>query len=163
MASAPLQPGTLLNQRYNILDIVGQGGMGTVYKAEHAHLHAVSAIKEIRGTGIEGTEKQQDLAACEHEAQFLVKLDHPHLPKVTDAFIDNENFYLVMQFIEGVTLDSRLTAANGAALDVLQSVEWGLQIAGRIGLSAQPGPAHHLPRPETVQCDDTAERLYQAD
>lgn len=129
MASAPLQPGTLLNQRFNILEIVGQGGMGTVYRAEHNHLHVVYAVKEIRGTGIEGTEKQQDLAACEHEAQFLVKLDHPHLPKVTDAFIQNDNFYLVMQFIEGVTLDTRLTAANGAPLDVLQSVEWGLQIA----------------------------------
>ncbi len=129
MASAPLQPGTLLNQRFNILEVVGQGGMGTVYKAEHIRLHVVYAVKEIRGTGIENTEKQQDLAACEHEAQFLVKLDHPHLPKVTDAFIENDNFYLVMQFIEGVTLDTRLTAAHGAPLDVLQSVEWGLQIA----------------------------------
>ena len=129
MASAPLQPGTLLNQRFNIVEIVGQGGMGTVYKAEHIRLHVVYAVKEIRGTGIEGTEKQQDLAACEHEAQFLVKLDHPHLPKVTDAFIENDNFYLVMQFIEGVTLDTRLSEAHGAPLDVLQSVEWGLQIA----------------------------------
>ena len=129
MASAPLQPGTVLNQRFDILEIVGQGGMGTVYKAEHNRLHMIYAVKEIRGTNLEGAEKQQDLAACEHEAQFLVKLDHPHLPKVTDAFIENDNFYLVMQFIEGVTLDTRLMAAGGAPLDVLQSVEWGLQIA----------------------------------
>lgn len=129
MAFAPMQPGTLLNQRYEILAVVGQGGMGTVYKAEHVRLHSIVAVKEIRGTGAEGVEKRQELEACEHEAQFLVRLNHTHLPKVTDAFIENDNFYLIMEFIEGVTLDSRLAAAGGAPVDVLQGVEWGLQIA----------------------------------
>ncbi len=129
MAFAPMQPGTLLNQRYEILAVVGQGGMGTVYKAEHVRLHSIVAVKEIRGTGAEGAEKRQELEACEHEAQFLVRLNHTHLPKVTDAFIENDNFYLIMEFIEGVTLDSRLASAGGAPVDVLQGVEWGLQIA----------------------------------
>ena len=129
MASARLQQGTLLNERYNVLYPLGQGGMGTVYKAEHVRLHAVVAIKEIRGLNADGAQHRQELDSCEHEARFLVHLNHPNLPKVTDAFIENDCFYLVMEYIEGVTLDARMSAGGGKPMDVLQCVDWGLQIA----------------------------------
>ena len=129
MASAPLQQGTLLNERYNVLHALGQGGMGTVYKAEHVRLHAIVAIKEIRGLNADNAQHRQELDRCEHEARFLVNLNHPNLPKVTDAFIENDCFYLVMEYIEGVTLDARMSAAGGKPLDVMQCVDWGLQIA----------------------------------
>ena len=129
MGFAPLQNGTLLNERYKIQQALGQGGMGTVYKAEHIRLHSIVAVKEIYGLGGDEAQNRLELDRCEHEARFLVRLNHPNLPKVTDAFIENDCFYLVMEYIEGVTLESRLNAAQGKPLDVLQSVEWGLQIA----------------------------------
>ena len=129
MGFAPLQNGTLLNGRYLIQAALGQGGMGTVYKAEHIRLHSIVAVKEIHGLGGDEAQNRLELDRCEHEARFLVRLNHPNLPKVTDAFIENDCFYLVMDYIEGVTLESRLNAAPARPLDVLQSVEWGLQIA----------------------------------
>lgn len=131
MTSEPIKTDTLLNQRYVLLEALGQGGMGTVYRAEHVRLHAIVAIKEIRGLSrLAGDEAKlrAELDRCEHEARFLVKLNHPNLPKVTDAFVEQDAFYLVMEYIEGVTLDARLQAAEGRPLDVLQTVEWGLQI-----------------------------------
>ncbi len=131
MTSESIKQDTLLNQRYLLLEALGKGGMGTVYRAEHVRLHAIVAIKEIRGLSrLAGDEDKlrAELDRCEHEARFLVKLNHPNLPKVTDAFVEQDAFYLVMEYIEGVTLDARLQEAEGRPLDVLQTVEWGLQI-----------------------------------
>lgn len=139
MASEPISTPTgasstqerILAERYRLLEPLGKGGMGTVYKAEHIRLHSTVAIKEIRGLtrGTGDAERlQEELKKCEHEAHFLVKLNHPNLPKVTDAFIENDAFYLVMEYIQGVTLDTKLQESEGRPLDVLQTVEWGLQI-----------------------------------
>ncbi len=141
MASASLEPGTLLNERYHILSALGQGGMGTVYKAEHVRLHSVVAIKEIRGLNADGTQRREALDQCEHEARFLVHLNHPNLPKVTDAFIENDCFYLVMEYIEGVTLDARMSAAGAVPLDVMQCVDWGLQITDVLAYLHSQEPA----------------------
>lgn len=141
MASASLEPGTLLNERYHILHALGQGGMGTVYKAEHVRLHSIVAIKEIRGLNADEAQRRQELDQCEHEARFLVHLNHPNLPKVTDAFIENDCFYLVMEYIEGVTLDARMSAAGVAPLDVMQCVDWGLQITDVLAYLHSQEPA----------------------
>ena len=141
MTSVPLQSGILLNQRYLVMEALGQGGMGTVYKAEHIRLHAIVAVKEIRGLGGDESQHRQELDRCEHEARFLVHLNHPNLPKVTDAFIENDCFYLVMDYIEGLTLDSCLTEAGGKPLDILQSIEWGLQIADVLAYLHSQDPA----------------------
>ncbi len=141
MASASLEPGTLLNERYHILHALGQGGMGTVYKAEHTRLHSIVAIKEIRGLNADGSQRREELDQCEHEARFLVHLNHPNLPKVTDAFIENDCFYLVMEYIEGVTLDARMNAAGANPLDVMQCVDWGLQITDVLAYLHSQEPA----------------------
>ena len=129
MATEELQTGMLLNGRYQILRPLGRGGMGTVYLAEHTRLDTQVAVKEIRGAFADEAEYQAALRQCEQEARTLVRLHHANLPKVTDAFIENDRFYLVMEFIEGVTLESRLTERRGLPLPVASVIEWGLQIA----------------------------------
>ncbi|HLK59438.1 MAG TPA: serine/threonine-protein kinase [Chthonomonadaceae bacterium] len=129
MTTGQLPEGTLLNGRYRILRAIGRGGMGTVYQASHERLDAILAVKEIHSQPATGTAQQTSLEQYEQEARFLVRLNHPNLPKVTDAFIDNDRFYLVMEFIEGVTLETRLKEAGGLPLDVNSVLEWGLQIA----------------------------------
>src|SRR5579862_6568573 len=141
MPEGQLEEGTLLNQRYRILRVIGQGGMGTVYQAEHERLNAVLAVKEIRGQPASGTAQQATMEQYEQEARFLVKLSHPNLPKVTDAFVDSDRFYLVMEFVEGVTLDTRLRERGGKPLAADLVVNWAIQIADVLGyLHAQDPP-----------------------
>lgn len=125
-----LEVGTVLNGRYRILRIIGKGGMGTVYMAEHMHLDSTVAIKEVRLPKTNNPEQdEKEKEACIHEARVLVQLHHPHLPKVTDAFIENDRFYLVMEYIEGVTLEAFLRNQERTPLDVAKVVSWGIQIA----------------------------------
>lgn len=129
MSSEKLQAGTLLNQRYSILKAIGRGGMGTVYQAEHVQLDTLLAVKEIHAPADSNADLKLALEQCQQEARFLVHLNHPNLPKVTDAFLENDRFYLVMEYIEGVTLESKLKSNAGFPLDAAQVVSWGIQIA----------------------------------
>ncbi|CEK19314.1 serine/threonine protein kinase [Chthonomonas calidirosea] len=125
-----LKTGDILNERYRILRILGKGGMGTVYMAEHLHLNTLVAIKEVRLPKASDSEQEpKEQEAVLHEAQVLVQLHHPNLPKVTDAFIENDKFYLVMEYIEGVTLETFLRNQERTHLDVSKVVAWGIQIA----------------------------------
>ncbi|HLI48122.1 MAG TPA: protein kinase [Chthonomonas sp.] len=125
-----LKTGDILNERYRILRILGKGGMGTVYMAEHLHLNTLVAIKEVRLPKASGSEQApHEQETVLHEAQVLVQLHHPNLPKVTDAFIENDKFYLVMEYIEGVTLEAFLRNQERTHLDVSKVVAWGIQIA----------------------------------
>ncbi|MCX6381743.1 MAG: protein kinase [Armatimonadetes bacterium] len=124
-----LPQGTLLNNRYRILKAIGQGGMGMVYKAEHTRLQTIVAVKEIRNSETDSADFRMALQLCEQEAQMLVRLNHPNLPKVSDAFSEKDRFYLVMDYIEGETLEARLTRNQGKPLNILQVVIWALQLA----------------------------------
>lgn len=98
-----LPPGTTLRSRYKILDLVGQGGMGAVYKAEDLRLTGrFCALKEVIPT-LSGSKAYQEQAqiAFQREASTLARLDHINLPKVSDFFNQDGRDYLVMDFVPG--------------------------------------------------------------
>ncbi len=98
-----LERGAILYKRYRILEILGEGGMGAVYKAVDENLGVTVAVKENLFTTEEYTRQFQI------EASILASLRHPNLPRVTDHFVvDNEGQYLVMDFIEGEDLRDRM-------------------------------------------------------
>ena len=101
-----LTPGTILWSRYRILDLVGQGGMGAIYKAEDLRLEGrLCAIKEVvPDSNNSKTFLEQSQAAFHREASILARLDHPNLPKVSDFFLFNGRDYLVMDFVPGQDL-----------------------------------------------------------
>lgn len=127
--SGPLEPGTLLNGRYHILKVIGRGGMGMVYQARHLGLNAIVAVKEVYGPEHETAAYREALALCRREAETLSHIKHANLPQVMDAFDERERFFLVMEYIEGETLDARIRRAGEEPIDILQAIEWGLQIA----------------------------------
>ncbi len=96
-----LERGTLLNNRYRIVDILGQGGMGSVYRAIDENLGVEVAVKDNLFT------TEEYARQFKREAIILANLRHPNLPRVTDHFvISGQGQYLVMDFIEGKIYDS---------------------------------------------------------
>ncbi len=103
----PLQPGMTLENRYRVEALLGQGGMGAVYRAFDQRLRTAVALKENSMATPEAREQ------FEREAMVLARLHHSNLPTVIDHFITTDGAqYLVMTFIEGVNL-AELLAARG--------------------------------------------------
>jgi serine/threonine protein kinase len=99
--SSPAGPGTVLAQRYQLEKILGQGGMGTVYRAHHLRLNKAVAVKALLA---QDARFPEHLRQFETEAQILASLSHPGLVSVSDFFEQDGVHYLVMEFVEGKTL-----------------------------------------------------------
>ena len=124
-----LSPDHLLNgRRYRILDRLGQGGFGAVYKAEEAELQRMVAVKEMSQRGLRPDELQEATAAFWREAHMLAALHHPSLPRILDYFTDEGRWYLVMDFIEGETLDQHLSKIQNRRLPVEEVLEIGIKL-----------------------------------
>ena len=102
-----LSPQSLLAGRYRIVRRVGRGGMGAVYEAEDVRLSGKQwAIKEMSDAAItDAAALAEALDAFHREAHFLSSLDHANLPKVVDSFEADGKHYLVMEFVDGQTLE----------------------------------------------------------
>src|SRR5579864_3561459 len=120
---------TLLAGRYQLLSRIGQGGMGAVYKAADTRFNnRPVAIKEMSSTGLSPASLQEAVTAFEHEAHLLADLLHPNLPRIYEYFAENDRSYLVMDFIEGETLEDYLEKHNGGPLPVEQVITWTEQL-----------------------------------
>lgn len=98
-----LERGVLLNNRYRIVEILGQGGMGSVYRAVDENLGMEVAVKDNLFT------TEEYARQFRREAIILANLRHPNLPRVTDHFvIVGQGQYLVMDYIEGEDLRQRM-------------------------------------------------------
>ncbi len=129
-----LESGTILRGRYEILELVGQGGMGAVYKAGDVRLPGrVCAIKEVLPTLSQAASEEELAQITEQfqiEASTLARLDHPNLPKVSDHFAAHEREYLVMDFVEGRDLHEVLHEASrhNIFLSEQQVLDWATQL-----------------------------------
>lgn len=102
-----LLPGTIIDNRYQIEKRLGGGGMGSVYLVMDQRLGKHWAVKEMSDAAItDAVERQQAVQAFENEARLLANLDHPNLPKVNNHFQEGGKYYLVMDLIDGETLDA---------------------------------------------------------
>jgi len=124
-----LEEGSVLQDRYRIVRVLGGGGMGRVYLAHDMRLaDKPCAVKELSPDPHATPEEQEQAAAQFHrEAAILAHLNHPHLPNVYDYFDEGGCFYLVMDYIEGETLADRL-ARSPSGLPQETVVEWALQL-----------------------------------
>jgi len=109
-----LETGSLLHDRYRIEGLLGTGGMGAVYVAHDQTLQLRVALKENLNAGAE-SERQ-----FHREASLLASLRHPNLPRVTDHFLLEGRQYLVMDFIEGEDLQTRMRRTAPSMSEVLQ-------------------------------------------
>ncbi len=119
----------MLNQRYRILNQVGKGGFGAVYKAEDSLLgERFVAVKEMGQSWLSPQEVVIATEAFKREAIILASLAHPGLPRIYDQFFEGSHWYLVMDFIEGETLDERLRKTAVRRLFVDEVMEIGIKL-----------------------------------
>ncbi len=127
--TAHLKPDQLLEGRYRIVRQVGTGGFGAVYKAEDIqNSNRLVAVKEI---GLSGLTSQQAIEATDafnREVMILSDLKHPNIPRIYAHFTDPEHWYLVIDFIEGETLEESRVKAPGACLPLEQVLDIGIQL-----------------------------------
>jgi len=133
-----LAPGELLGGRYRNVELVGKGGFGAVYKANDERFQV--AIKEMSDAHLSPQDRVQALKDFRQEADLLVQLRHPNLPDVSDFFEEHGKAYLVMEFIEGKTLEKVQNDANGPLNEQLV-MGWALQLCDVLNyLHTQPQP-----------------------
>lgn len=99
--------GSVIDGKYEILRKIGQGGMSVVYLAMDTHLNKQWAVKEIRKKG-NGKDDVVIVNSLLAEANMMKKLDHPSLPRIVDIIDNGETIFVVMDYIEGESLDKIL-------------------------------------------------------
>lgn len=119
------EAGLVIDGKYEILTEIGRGGMSVVYLARDTHLNKQWAVKEIRKKG-GGKNDEVVVKSLLAEANMLKKLDHPALPRIVDIIDNSVTIYVVMDYIEGESLD-KILAEYGAQPEELV-IGWGKQI-----------------------------------
>lgn len=143
-----LQIGSVLDGKYKILNEIGHGGMSVVYLALNERANKTWAVKEIRKDGGNDSEVvSQGLVA---ETEMLKKLNHPNLPSIVDVIDKSDTFIIVMDYIEGRSLQSVIN--HSGPQDPEKVLEWSKQLCDVLGYlhSRQPAIIYRDMKPANV-------------
>src|SRR6185295_12830857 len=124
---------------------LGQGGMGTVWRAEHAKLKTAVAVKLIAPSLVASEEA---LARFHREAQVAAALDSPHVIRILDFGVEEDTPFIAMELLEGETLGARL--ARISAISPADTARVVAQIARAIGRAHQANVVHCDLKPDNV-------------
>lgn len=124
-----LLPNALLKHRYVILAQAGRGGFGAVYQAKDMQLgNRLVAIKEMSLSSIDPKDLAEATESFNREASLLAHLTHPNLPQIYEQFTEGGRSYLVMDFIEGETLEMHLEKQGHTTIPVEKTLSIALQL-----------------------------------
>ena len=138
--------GTILAGRYRIVELVGSGGMGAVYRAEHVHMRKAVAVKVLHK---QMTAFPEVVARFEREAVAGGRIEHPHVVSASDfGQLEDGSFYLVLEFVEGQSL-AKLVSKFGA-LGAQRSLRIARQIVEALQAAHGAGIVHRDLKPDNV-------------
>lgn len=147
--SKPTWIGYQLSNRYVIDALLGQGGMSTVYRGQDPNLRRTVAIKLIHGHLASNPEF---VRRFEEEAAAVASLRHPHIVQVYDFNQDADTFYMVLEYVEGVTLEDKLHALNqfGHKLPLADVQSIMSELCSAVGYAHNQGMIHRDLKPANV-------------
>ncbi len=120
----------LLKSRYAIIRKLAQGGQSAVYLARDTYTdNAERAIKEMSESQLEPEKRQQAINDFMREAQLLFTLNHPALARVFDFFMENNRYFLVMEYVQGHNLEDEMVQYRREPLDWEDVTRWGIALA----------------------------------
>lgn len=143
VGAGPLSRGDeLQNERYTIIEKIGQGGMGYVYKAsDNAHGGCIVALKELKQDGLRPEDLPGELQHFQKEANTLQQLTpHPHIPQYYDRFEDRGRYFIVMEFVDGDTLQALIDSSPAHQIPVEQVIKYGIQLCNALSHLHQQSP-----------------------
>ncbi|MFY9263942.1 MAG: protein kinase [Solirubrobacterales bacterium] len=140
--------GQIVGGRYRIEEIVGAGGMATVYRAFDTTLERPVALKVMRR---EVADDAQQLERFRREARAAAKLSHAHIVTVVDAGEENNRPYIVFEYVPGETLKQRIKGQG--RLPVTESVAYAIEIASALVAAHAAGLVHRDIKPQNVLVD----------
>ena len=140
-----LRPGTILDDRYEIIDVVGTGGMSTVYRAKDERLKRFVAIKVLKS---DYSSDQNFVSKFRAEAQSSAGLTHPNIVSVYDVCEDDGRYFIVMELVEGITLKEYINL-NGR-LGMAQAIDFSIQIANGLEAAHEHHVIHRDIKPQNI-------------
>ena len=140
-----LKPGMMLGDRYEIIELVGSGGMSEVYKAKDHKLNRYVAVKVLKR---EFSDDRNFVSKFRVEAQSAAGLSHPNIVNVYDVGEDEGIYYIVMEFVEGITLKEYIMDHGRLPAD--QALDFALQIASGIEVAHQNHTIHRDIKPQNI-------------
>jgi serine/threonine protein kinase len=142
--------------KYQLTELLGRGGMAEVYKAHHPQLDRYVTIKVLHSYLAEG---EDFLARFQREARAVAALRHPHIVQIHDFDVQDGTYYMVMEFIDGGTLQGRMAdlAREGAYLPLAQVLGILSQVAGALDYAHKKGIIHRDIKPSNILLNTSGE------
>ncbi|WP_028243211.1 serine/threonine protein kinase [Pseudobutyrivibrio ruminis] len=131
-----LEIGSVIDNKYKILNKIGQGGMSVVYLAMNERANKQWAIKEIRKDAVASSEI--NLASIKTETELLKNLNHPNLPSIVDIIDYDDSILIVMDYIEGNTLKKAVDEYGPQPQEAV--IEWAKQLCDVLGYLHSQNP-----------------------
>jgi eukaryotic-like serine/threonine-protein kinase len=143
-AGGQLASGTTVAKRYLVQDVIGVGGMGSVYRARDLHFPNVTklvAVKEMINQAPDPLVRQTIVQNFEREANILATLAHPSIPRIYDYFSQENRSYLVLEFVNGKDLETIINETQGF-LSEQQVIAWAIELCDVLAFlhAHQPDP-----------------------
>lgn len=130
---------------YQVVEMLGRGGMAEVYKAYHAELNVFRAIKFIRPEFVRSDDFR---VRFQREARAIEQLDHPYIIRIYDFGVHEKMYYMVMQFVDGDNLKDLL--AEQGPIEAEQALTWVTQIADALAYAHARDVIHRDIKPENI-------------
>ncbi len=137
-----------LAQKYELLDVLGEGGMGTVYLARDIRHDRQVALKTIH-PGLTTTEVRERF---EREIQVTAQLQHPHILPLHDSGLAGDTLYYVMPYVEGESLRERLDRERQLPID--DALKIAKEVAGALGHAHSLGVVHRDVKPANILLEE---------